>query len=130
MRSLPGRESLESWAGGLGLNLDPAQWRQIEDYLRQVSEYNQKFNITSDSGDALYLRHAADALAVLPALKRRLGSHPSPRLLDLGAGAGFIGITLKIAWPEAEVTLLESSQKKFRFLNWAAAQLKTQGLHV
>src|SRR6267378_382473 len=46
------------------------------------------------------------------------------------AGAGFIGITLKIAWPEAEVTLLESSHRKFLFLNWASAQLKTRGLHA
>ena len=130
MRSRPERESLERWAGGLGLNLGTDQWRQLEDYLRQVSEHSRKVNITSDSGSALFLRHAADALAALPVLRRRLGPIPNPSVLDLGAGAGFIGITLKIAWPEAEVTLLESSERKFRFLNWASAKLETPGLHV
>lgn len=131
MPSPPGRDELDCWLEGLGLRLSPPQWARLDQYLQAVSDHNEKVNLTSDSGKAFYLRHAADAFAALPALKRRLGcAAPGPSLLDLGAGAGFIGVALKIAWPEVEVTLLESSQRKFRFLNWAAARLEVPRLRV
>lgn len=131
LQPLPGREPLEQWLDRLGCSLNPAQWSQLEDYLQEVSRHNEQVNITSDSGEALYLRHGADALAALPVLRRYLAtSNPRPSLLDLGAGAGFIGITLKIAWPDLEMTLLEASRRKFQFLSNACARLKTPNLHV
>jgi len=122
------RREMEGWLEGMGLELKERQWEQIGAYLRDVEEHNLKVNLTADSGDLLLLRHIADALAALPALRELFA--PAPRLLDLGAGAGFIGMGLKIAWPGADVTLLESSYRKFRFLNYAAARLGVTGLHV
>ena len=55
---------------------------------------------------------------------------PAPKILDLGAGAGFIGIALKLVWPEAEVTLMESVERKYRFLNAAATRTGLKGLRV
>src|SRR5262249_10187614 len=49
---------------------------------------------------------------------------------DLGSGGGFVGVGLKIAWPEAVVTLMEPLQRKFEFLNLASARLGLKGLRV
>src|SRR5581483_10171772 len=73
-------------------------------------------------------RHLADGLAAVGPLKSRLG--PSPSILDIGAGAGFVSFALKVAWPEASVAMLESSYRKFQFLNAAAMKLGVRGLRV
>jgi len=124
----PGREPLEAWLSQRGERLSPEQWAALDKFLAQVEAHNAKVNITADAGEALYLRHAADAFPVLEALRNRF-SEP-PKLVDVGAGAGFIGVTLKIAWPEADVSLLESSYRKFGFLNWACAETRLTGLHA
>lgn len=124
----PGRSELETWLAERGERLSPEQWVLLDEFLRRVAEQNEKVNITADSGDALYLRHAADAFPALAMLKKRFSE--APKILDLGAGAGFIGITIKIAWLEADVTVLESSYRKFGFLNWACAETKLRGLHA
>jgi 16S rRNA (guanine527-N7)-methyltransferase len=49
---------------------------------------------------------------------------------DLGSGGGFIGVCLKIAWPQAEVTLVEAVERKFKFLNAESARLGLPGLRV
>lgn len=116
---------LMSW----GLSLSGSQRGLIERYLDFVKERGAMVNVTSDlDDDSLLLRHAADGLAAVPALKRRLS--PNPRLADLGSGGGFVGIAVKIAWPEAEVSLIESVQRKFDFLNLAAVSLGLKGLKV
>lgn len=58
----------------------------------------------------------------------RLTCPGAPKILDVGTGAGFIGVALKIAWPEAEVWLLESLQRKYDVLNRAAVLLGLKGL--
>ncbi|MBI3549918.1 MAG: class I SAM-dependent methyltransferase [Elusimicrobia bacterium] len=124
------RARMEAWAKGLDVAIGDAQWTQLETFLREVETYNAKVNITADAGDLLWRRHAADGLAALPVLRRALDGLAAPNILDLGAGAGFVGMTLKIFWPEASVTFLESSRRKFQFLNWISAQMKFKGLHV
>jgi len=118
-------EAATSW----GLPLDKIALSRIESYLREVQAKNAVTNLTADdSWEDLALKHAADGLFAASVLRRELAGRISPRILDLGAGGGFIGITLKIAWLEAEVTLMESVERKFRFLNAAAARLNLPGL--
>lgn len=105
--------------------LKPDQKRLLQEYGRCVWEQNQKFNLCSvKTEEEITRRHFLDALAALPLLGDSSGAGAGLSLLDVGAGAGFIGIVLKIACPEMEVALLESNLKKFNFLSWVAARLK------
>lgn len=105
--------------------LNPEQKRLLEEYGRCVWEQNRKFNLCSvKTEEELLRRHFLDALAALPLLGELSGRGSGLSLLDVGAGAGFIGIVLKIARPDMEVALLESNLKKFNFLSWVTARLR------
>jgi len=118
---------LEALLEGLGLALpDPAldRLRQYRDALAAAP-----FNLTSlrDRGPReVERRHLAESLAFGRLLARHGLLAPGVRLLDLGAGAGLPGIPLKIAWPEVELTLLESTGKKCRFLEDVSRRLGLQ----
>ena len=112
-----------------GEPLDEAQVRLITSYLEFVREKNEDVNLTADADwDDLVLKHASDGIFAASVLKPLLPK--SPRILDLGSGAGFIGIVLKLVWPEAEVTLMESVERKYRFLNAAVTRVGLPGLRV
>lgn len=125
-------EALSEAARGWGAPLDAVALARIRSYLEEVQAKNATVNLTADDGwDDLVLKHAADgvyAAAVLRPLLAARGAPENPRILDLGSGGGFIGVCLKIAWPAAEVTLMEAALRKYRFLNAAAASLRMQGL--
>jgi 16S rRNA (guanine527-N7)-methyltransferase len=118
-------EAAASW----GEPLSTTALGDISSYLSFVREKNEDVNLTADADwDDLVLKHAADGVFAASALRPLLPA--APRLLDLGSGAGFIGIVLKIAWPEAQVTLMESVERKYRFLNAAATRTGLKGLRV
>lgn len=112
-----------------GESLDDKALSGIAGYLALVREKNESVNLTADANwDDLVLKHAADGVFAASALRPLLPK--APRILDLGSGAGFIGIVLKLVWPEAEVTLMESVERKYRFLNAAATGTGLKGLRV
>lgn len=118
-------EAAASW----GEPLSAAALEGISSYLAFVQEKNEGVNLTADAGwDDLVLKHAADGVFAASVLRTLLPD--SPRILDLGAGAGFIGIVLKLIWPEAQVTLMESVERKYRFINAAATRTGLKGLRV
>ena len=120
---------LEQAADKWGVPLDAPALAKISSYLSFVREKNAETNITADDAwEDLVLKHAADGVFAASILRPLLP--PAARVLDLGSGAGFIGIVLKIAWPEAEVTLMESVERKYRFLNAAATRTGLTGLRV
>ncbi len=116
-------ETLLSGARLIGLSLAPAQLQQFAGYRDLLLDWNQRVNLTSitDPQDVL-TRHFLDSLACLFAIppserQKRL------RLLDVGSGAGFPGLPLQIALPHWQVTLLEATGKKARFLETVIADL-------
>ena len=125
-------ETLSEAARAWGAPLDDASLAKVKSYLLEVQAKNAIVNLTADDKwEDLVLKHAADgvyAAAVLRTLLSARGAPDKPRILDLGAGGGFIGICLKIAWPAAEVTLMEAVERKYKFLNTAATSLRMQGL--
>lgn len=120
---------LAAAAARWGNPLDAAALSRLKAYLREVRERNRVVNLTADdSWEDLVLKHAADGVFAAAALRKELPARP--RVLDLGSGGGFIGVALKIAWPEAEVTLMEAVERKFRFLSAAAARVGLPGLRA
>jgi len=99
----------------LGIELTSRQVEQFAIYLRELAAWNRRANLTAIVEPQEVQRlHFLDSLSICRAL-------PSPvaqkgRLLDLGSGAGFPGLPLKIAFPELSLTLVESTGKKVRFL--------------
>ncbi len=121
---------LAAAAEGWGAPLDAAALEHIESYLREVAAKNKTTNLTADDAwEDLVLKHAADGVFAAAALRKALG-RDGVRVCDLGSGGGFIGVCLKIAWPEAQVTLIEAVERKFKFLNAESVRLALPGLRV
>lgn len=97
----------------LGLALSEPVAAQCLRYFQEVQAWNQKTNLTAITDEQeIAVKHFLDSLACSQALAQPWQA----RLLDVGSGAGFPGIPLKLMFPELDVTLLEPSQKKTAFL--------------
>ncbi len=98
----------------------------FEIYLKELLAWNQKFNLTSitDPGE-IRLKHFEDSLALLQILKLTDES-----VVDIGAGAGFPGIPLKIVCPDIKLTLVEATRKKVEFLKHLVAKLTLKEVAV
>ena len=108
-------ELLTSGAASLGINLSREQVEQFRRYYGEIVKGNARANLTSVRGwEAVVSRHFLDSLTVAAAFPGRLPCRS--RIVDVGSGAGFPGIPLKIAFPELDATLIESTAKKAAFL--------------
>lgn len=96
----------------IGLKLSPRQLRAFRDYERELLTWNEKINLTAiREVEDIRTKHFLDSLSTLLELK-----DPAPTtLVDVGTGAGFPGIPLKIALPDLRLTLVESIGKKSEF---------------
>lgn len=112
---------LTAGADALQIPLTPEQVEQFRRYAGLLAEWNQKMNLTSIvESEAVQTKHFLDSLVGLPLIAEELGAELPPAqtldCLDVGTGAGFPGIPLKIAWPGLKLTLLDGTAKKVRFL--------------
>ena len=108
----------------IGVTLDEKQKKQIIDYIQMLIKWNRTFNLTSIVDEKTIVhKHIADTLLILPHL---VGNS----LIDIGTGAGIPGLILAIAKPELNVTLIDKSAKKCRFLRHASHQLGTNNVLV
>lgn len=121
---------LQAAAESHGVPLTSFHAQKAKDYIDLLWERNARVNLTAETDvEALYLRHLADGFPAAAYLKTLLRV-PSARVADLGSGGGFVGFGLKLAWPEAEVTLIEALQRKYDFLNVAVLRSGLKGLRV
>ena len=117
-------EKFGALAAREGFSLTPGQTQQFARYAELLEEWNQKMNLTAiRAPEEVAVKHFIDSLLLLRALP--LGG--AQRVIDVGTGAGFPGVPLLIARPGIALTLLDSLQKRLRFLEEACAQL---GLHA
>ena len=125
---------LAAGAEALGLPLTPEQLDRFAIYLDLLVEWNARVNLTAiTEPGAVQTRHFVDSLAVGAALiEDEAGAGPSEPpavfaagqgLIDLGTGAGFPGLPLKILWPALPLTLVDSVGKKTAFLRAVADAL-------
>jgi 16S rRNA (guanine527-N7)-methyltransferase len=111
------------------MTLTPDQLDLLDTYAGRLLEENRRANLTSlRDRDAIYRRHFVESLALLQALEDA-GLVASP-VIDIGTGAGFPGLPMKIARPDLELTLLEATGKKVRFLESMVAELDLAGVRV
>ena len=110
--------------------LSPEQMSRVRTFASTLLEWNEHMNLTgATTVDEVLSRHVADSLALIPPIEAALASSttsssPShtPRILDVGSGAGFPCVALAIARPRWEVTLLDTLQKRVAFLDAAAEE--------
>ena len=104
----------------LGLSLDDIKLNLLEIYCNYLIEYNKNVNLTAikDKKD-IYLKHFYDSLTLVKVTDLNQVNN----LLDIGTGAGFPGMVLKIIFPHLKVTLLDSNNKKIKFLKSLSQKL-------
>ncbi len=112
-------------ASELGITLAPAVLDQFALYLSELKRWNARVNLTGLKTDwDIVLRHFLDSLALLALLD-------TPQAVaDIGSGAGFPGLVLKLVRPELRLTLVESRGKKAAFLDYLTALLHLSGVEV
>jgi len=116
---------LAEGAAALGLELAPATLGHLQVYLEELKLWNAKINLTGLKTDRdIVIKHFLDSLAVLPFLDA------DSSLVDLGSGAGFPGLVLKLACPHLTLTLVEARQKKAAFLEYLASRFGLTGVQV
>ena len=114
------RHLLEQTFRGHGFPLTRNQQDQFVAYWRELQRWNSRVNLTSIRKDHdIVVKHFLDSLAVLQHFPIEAGDS----VVDIGAGAGFPGLPLKIYAPDIQLTLVESSSKKASFLQFLMSQL-------
>ncbi|GBC96130.1 Ribosomal RNA small subunit methyltransferase G [bacterium HR16] len=106
------RDLLRTGAEALGIVLDKSRLEQFALYAHRLYEANQHMNLTSVPLEEAVIRHFLDSLTVTRAWTPFAGA----QVLDVGTGAGFPGLPLKIAFPEIRLALLDSRHDPFLFL--------------
>ena len=109
-------EMLSKGAVELGIELTQRQVGQFETYYRELAEWNQKVNLTAITDyEEVQVKHFLDSLTACLVLEGRLSL--GAKIIDVGAGAGFPGLPLKVTFPDISLVLTDSVGKKTRFLH-------------
>ena len=110
-----------------GIELTDRQKDQFERYFELLVEWNEKINLTAIAEKKeVYLKHFYDSIA--PVLQGLIDNQEL-KLLDIGAGAGFPSLPMKIIYPQLDVTIIDSLNKRINFLKLLAEELKLDKVH-
>ena len=100
---------------------------QFERYFELLVKWNEKINLTAiTEKEEVYLKHFYDSIA--PILQGLI-ENQEIKLLDIGAGAGFPSLPMKILYPQLDVTIIDSLNKRINFLQLLAEELDLEGVH-
>ena len=114
----------------INIELTDNQLQKLEKYYELLIEWNKKMNLTRIvEKKEVYLKHFYDSLTIA----RDIDVTPKKTLCDIGTGAGFPGIVLKIAFPNLSIVLIDALQKRVNFLNYVIRELDLKditALHV
>lgn len=111
---------LQNYIKDYKITLTENQYEQFQKYFELLAEWNEKMNLTAITDESgVSLKHFADSLSLLNFVDIPQNS----TLADVGTGAGFPGVVLKIARPDIKLTLIDSLNKRLVFLNEVCSQL-------
>nr|WP_320014717.1 16S rRNA (guanine(527)-N(7))-methyltransferase RsmG [uncultured Desulfobacter sp.] len=114
---------LEKGADVLGLNLSPDQTDLLAAHARELQLWNAKMNLTAITDIRLMAyKHFVDALAAAVFLER------PARVMDIGSGAGFPAVPMKVICPDLDITMVDAVRKKVSFLNHVVRSLKLDNI--
>jgi len=120
-------ELLKLSAAAIGVELNDRQVQQFVKYYEILVEWNSFMNLTGITEyEEVVQKHFVDSLV----LSKAIDVNQITNLIDIGTGAGFPGIPLKIAYPHLKVTLLDSLQKRIKFLNEVVMQLGLENVET
>lgn len=110
----------------LSLRLSASQLQAFRRYADELIDWNQRVNLTAITDPAdIEVRHFVDSLSCLRVMKPRA---PGLRVIDVGTGAGFPGLPVKIVCPNVDLTLVEATGKKVAFLRHVVEVLGLEGV--
>jgi len=121
------KEELLAELKDINIELSEEQINKIEKFCTLLISENQKYNLTAiKKYEEILLKHVYDSLTIVKAADLKKYAD----LLDIGSGAGFPGIILKIVFPNLDVTLLDANRKKTGFLELVKKELKLDKLTI
>jgi 16S rRNA (guanine527-N7)-methyltransferase len=128
-------ELLQAGCQELGIELTSEQVKQFQIYYEELVDWNQRMNLTGITDyEEVQKKHFLDSLVGLPVIAEEWGQSVPPnrsvRVIDVGTGAGLPGIPLKIVCSDFQLTLLDGTGKKIRFLKHVVARLNLSGVEV
>jgi len=115
----------------MGLELTSSQAKQFELYYQELLEWNKRINLTSITDyEEVQIKHFLDSTTVILALAREEMNKPDLSIIDIGTGAGFPGLPLKILLAQSRLVLLDSTAKKAAFLRHISQKLKLSNVEI
>ncbi|MDH6603686.1 16S rRNA (guanine527-N7)-methyltransferase [Bacilli bacterium PM5-9] len=103
----------------ININLTSYQLEQFDKYFKVLVEWNEKMNLTSiTEEEEVYEKHFYDCLLVSQSY-----DFNNQKICDVGAGAGFPSVPLKIVYPDLDITIVDSLDKRIKFLNVLSDEL-------
>ena len=124
-------KKLINGAGKLGIEISAKQLKQFELYYQELIEWNKRINLTAITDySSVQVKHFLDSLTITLALSQEEVERPDFNIIDIGTGAGFPGLPLKILFPQPRLVLIEPTAKKTAFLTHIIRILELKNIEV
>ncbi len=121
------RENFIEEVTKLGITLDDTKLNKLDKFYKLLISWNEKINLTTITKENdVYLKHFYDSLTLI----KVIDLNQPLKVLDVGTGAGFPGIVLKIVFPNLKITLLDSLAKRINYLNEIIKELELDDIET